>query len=541
MTHIHLIGIAEPKDPQGRITKFPYAYPVILSSLRNTAHSFDVLDTHMHKLEFEELMDQVGRLEGRIFGISGWSHHYPQIKALAERIREHRKDAVIVVGGVIAGNDKVLMANTEVDIVATGAEGEYILPNLLDCLEADETALADVAGITFKDRARGEVVCNDYRSIMTKQEFQAQEWPDYEYFDDQIHELVEYLGTMHDVPVKGFPLLQARGCPFACTYCGHLYGSKFLRKEWDTWFDQVEYLEERYKAPGFYNFDTNMFLRPDDIDSYCETYKQRGSKFKICAELRPTFGDYDMYQRLYEHGVSVSLFGFESGSEKMLRNMKRPMQKMDTTRARLKEAMASDMVVWGNFVFGTPGENRKTLGETRRFMVQISKWAWAQKKRMALKDLLGTSGYGWTIFLPSPTSELYDLALKDGVIPDEEAYLESLGDEQNMEIPKGSKVKIALAMAATHDVNMSEFTSKEALVSYVHFTLSLAKFLAGFPRPSQYIHLFSAARYLIDHWAIQVIDWMFGREGYKGQLSAKRQIKRVPASESSQNTSEEAA
>ncbi len=527
MTHIHLIGIAEPKDPEGRITKFPYAYPVIMGGLRKTSHTFDLVDTHMHKLDFDEIMDRVDRLEGRVFGISGWSHHYPHIKALAEQIRARRKDAVIVVGGVIAGNDDVLMANTEVDIVATGAEGEHILPQLLDCIEQDETALHEVQGITFRDRKRDRVVRNDYRSLMSKSEFQIQERPDFEFFDDQLHELVHYLNSMTDVPVKGFPLLLSRGCPFACTYCGHLYGSKFLRREWDGWFDEVEYLIDRYKAPGFYNFDTNMFLRPDDVDSYCETYKARGSDFEICAELRPTFGDQEMYQRLYEHGVTVSLFGFETGSEKMLVNMKRPMQKMRETRDRIHDALQSDMVIWGNFVFGTPGENRKTMDETRKFMTQISKWAYKQKQRLAKKGKLGTSGFGWTIFLPSPTSELYDLAVREGVIANEEAYLNSLGGEENMEVPAGSKIKIALAMAATHDVNMSEFTSKDAMVSYVHFTLNMARFLAGFPRPSQFHYLFPAIQHYVRHWMIQVRDLVQGREGYFGSLSTPRHQKRV--------------
>jgi radical SAM superfamily enzyme YgiQ (UPF0313 family) len=522
MAHIQLISVAESKDPLGRISRFPFAYPIILRQLQKTSHSFDLTDTHMHKLSFNELIESVDNMDANIFGVSGWSHNYLQIKHLTETIRDRRKDATIIVGGIIAGNAEVLLKKTEADIVCTGAEGEYILPQLLDSIDDGGSNLASIGGISFKNQTSQKILKTNYDTLMTKQDFQEQDWPAYEYFDDQIHELVHYLNDFADIPVKGFPLLTARGCPFACTYCGHLYGSRFLRKNWDLWFDHVEFLIDRYNVPGFYNHDTNMFLQKEDVDQYCKTYKDRGSTFQICAELRPTFGDPEMYRQLYEHGVIVSLFGFESGSEKMLIKMKRPMQKIDETAKRVKDAMEADMTVFGNFVCGTPGENRKTMKETRNFMVQIAKWSHQQKQRFKSKGLPGTSGYGWTIFLPSPPSELFDEAIKNNVIEDEEAYLISLCDEKNMQLLDGSKQKIALAQEANHDVNMSEFSSKKALVSYVRYTLSRANLEAHFATgeigignfKSILTHLLSTVLFASKYLVAWLVDLGSGNRGY---------------------------
>ena len=543
MAHINLISVADRKDPEGRITKFSFAFPVILRELEKTSHTFEVHDTHLHKIELGELLDLVETMESRIFGISGWAHNYLDIKYLAERIKKTHKDAIVIVGGIIAENYKVVLEKTDVDIVSTGTEGEYILPKLLDCIDEDETKLSEIPGIAMRDPDTGKIRNNPYESLMNKKTFQDQHWPAYEYFNDEIAGYVDHLNTMTDVPIKAFPILTARGCPFACTYCGHLYGSRFLRKTWDRWFDHIEYLIDNHNVPGFYNQDTNMFLTIQDVDAYCEVYRERGSTFEICAEIRPTFGDYDTFKKMVDNGIKVALFGFESGSEKMLTNMKRPMQKMKETRERLKEALRAGMVIYGNFVIGTPGENRKTLRETRRFMVEIAGWAHTQKKEFEKVGKIGTSGYGWTIFLPSPSSELYDLALRDGLIPDEEQYLISLCDEENFGFAKGGKFKVALAQVAKHNVNMSEFTSKQALVSYAHYTLAMARLESklsirdfGLENLRNIATLTAQSLgHLVKHYSIVTLDVVRGKEGYSmksdsldsGHYMRKKQLRNM--------------
>lgn len=137
MAHIELIGLAETKSPDGKIWKAPYAFPVIVSQLRMTTHTFNIIDTHLHK--------NVGRsyrlckgVKSHIFGISGWSHHYLYVKILSKIIREAKPDAFIIVGGIIAGNYRVLLDKTDTDIVSVGAEGELILPEILSALDSED-------------------------------------------------------------------------------------------------------------------------------------------------------------------------------------------------------------------------------------------------------------------------------------------------------------------------------------------------------------------------------------------------------------------
>lgn len=476
MAHIQLIGLSERKSPDNKIWKLPYAFPIIIKELQKTNHTFEVLDIHLHKKTPQEVLEFLEKSEAKIYGISAWSHNYPLVKEMAQVIRRRHRDATIIVGGILTGNDDVLIKCTEVDIAVTGAEGEFILPELLDTLDDDKDSLNDIKGITFKDKKRGEVIKTNKREVMSIDKYQLQEMPAYEYFDNELTELIYNLNSRKDLPVKGFPLLTMRGCPFQCTFCGHLYGRNFLRKNWPAFFDEADFLIKRYGVEGFFSHDANMFLNKKDVDDFCNIYKERKSIFTLCMELRPDFGDYDMFKKLFAYGGRVVIFGFESGSQYMLDRMKKGYN-LEKMKAVVKAAIDAGLIIHGNFIFGTPGENIRTIADTKKFMLLLEEWINEQKMKFRKQRKINTSGYGWSYIIPSPTSELYNIAIKNNFICNEEMYLMSLGDENAKLLLKGSNFKVKLAHIGG-DVNMSEFTSKPALLSYVKSSVNLVKLRA---------------------------------------------------------------
>lgn len=478
MAHIQLIGLTESRSPDGKIWKFPYSFPIIIRQLLKTPHSFGLLDTHFHKKDFPEVLKFLEANKAKIYGISAYSHNYLMVKNIAAKIRSVHKDAVIIVGGLLALNDEVLMNATEVDIASTSPDGEFILPEILDALTFKDRALYDIRGITFKDRSAGRIVKNAPRPTMSNEEFQRQEMPAYEYFDEELKELSFNINSKDDFPVKGFPLLTMRGCPFDCTFCGHLYGRKFLRKSWRSFFDEIDFLIKRYDLKGIYSFDTNLFLNAKDVDEFSRIYEERKFTFKLCIEMRTELGNFELFRKLKNHGVRVVLLSYESGSQKMLDRMKKGYT-LETMRDAIRSGLSAGLLINGNFIFGTPGENKASIRETRKFMFLLEKWFYAQGKILRKKQQLGNSGYGWSVLIAAPSSELYGIALQQGLIKDEEQYLISLSSDTAKKLLRGSQFKIALAQIGG-DVNMSDFSSKKALLAYVKFSIFLVKLRALF-------------------------------------------------------------
>ena len=237
--------------------------------------------------------------------------------------------------------------------------------------------------------------------------------------------------------------------------------------------DEVEFLVNRYGLEGIFSYGSNMFLKKEEAMEYVRLYKERGFTFKSCIELRTTFGDREMFEALFDSGVRVVLFGYESGSQYMLDRMKKGF-KIHKMKEIIKAAADSNLVIDGNFIFGTPGENVETVNETYEFMKWLDRVAYEQKNKMSKIGLASTSRYVHSILTPTPGSDLYSLAIQKKLIKDEEDYLMKLSDDKLKERAKGSTFKIKLFFEGG-DVNMSEFSSKRAMIYYVDYVMLKAK------------------------------------------------------------------
>ncbi len=469
MAHIQLISFVEPVSEDNKIWKFSYSYPVIISELQKTRHSYELVDTHLHKKTKSEIIDFLKNCSAKIYGISAYSEGYKFTKRIAEVIRKKHPDSVIIVGGMLAVTDEVLLRNSETNIAVHSPDGEFILPQILDAVDENNTDLSHISGISYKDKKTQRVIRNVPRPLMTQEEFIKTERPAYEFFDNEIEEIVANLNQLTDQPVRGFPHLSQRGCPFACTFCGHRYGKKVLRKSWKDLFEELEFLQQRYGMEGFFGMDSNLFLNEKDAYDFCKMYKERNATFLIVPEIRPTFGDYNMFKTLKECGAPVIRFGFESGCQAMLDRMKKGTR-VEQIRQVIDAALAADVIVFGAFCFGTLGENKKTVSMTKNFIVDQEKKYEEQAQKFKKEGLVSTSGYTWSILVAAPPSELYQYAVQKGYINDLDKYLESLD--------KGDFDWEFYRYHSRHfgsDVNLSEFATKDELRAYVMYCLDLVK------------------------------------------------------------------
>ena len=94
-------------------------------------------------------------------------------------------------------------------------------------------------------------------------------------------------------------------------------------------------------------------------------------------------------------------------------------------------------------------------------MMSLERGFYEQGKAFEASGKIGKSGQSWAILIPAPPSEIYEKAINEGYIPNEDLYVESLSDEQNARLLKSSRFKIQLAQQGG-DVNMSEFSSSRA-------------------------------------------------------------------------------
>ena len=108
-------------------------------------------------------------------------------------------------------------------------------------------------------------------------------------------------------------------------------------------------------------------------------------------------------------------YGIESGSQKILDNMSKKATVKQAEKA-LKDTFKAGMYPWVQMMYGYPGETRETLRETAEFFKRVpylGRLHYMQRVRL-------------TPTVPLPGAELYQDALKLGLVREEEKYLEGL-------------------------------------------------------------------------------------------------------------------
>ncbi|MBW1867029.1 MAG: radical SAM protein [Deltaproteobacteria bacterium] len=168
------------------------------------------------------------------------------------------------------------------------------------------------------------------------------------------------------------PFQTRRGCPLDCSYCSTpLIEGKITRKR--APYRIIEALAA-YVSAGFDHFffvDNTFNLPPDYSKDLCEQIIESGLNITWKSILYPWKVEKDLVVKMAESGcVEVSL-GLESGSDIILKKMRKEYRIVDVRRASelLKERGIRRM---GFLLLGGPGETRQTVLESLKFVDSLA-------------------------------------------------------------------------------------------------------------------------------------------------------------------------
>ena len=113
--------------------------------------------------------------------------------------------------------------------------------------------------------------------------------------------------------------------------------------------------------------------------------------------------DEEVTRLLYASGCRNMSYAPESGSPEVLKRIKKVV-KLDRLEKSVLSAVKNGMNVKLNIIMGFPGESRKELGETVKFLARMGR--------------AGVHDAAISLFSPYPGSELYHDLRKSGRIPE---------------------------------------------------------------------------------------------------------------------------
>ena len=352
--------------------------------LRRHGHQAEMLRLPVD-LEDAAVVPQVVAAEADVVGLSLTTRQWSRARRLVATLRRE-VDLPVIAGGLHPTfSPEEVLASEGFDAVCLG-EGEETLLEFVECLALGRWP------------AEGEI-----RNLWLRGGGRPELRPPF----DPLDALPFPARDLLDEPPGVAHLNTQRGCPFPCSYCAartyhDLYrdhGGGYGRRR-----SHASVLEEiaRLVADdvGYLIFlDDTFTLDRRWVDAFCDLYGERFAlPFSINARVETV--DADVLERLAAAGCRHVVYGVESGSERLRREvLRRPVgnERFEEVFRASKEA---GMLVTANYMLGLPEETRDDLAAT-----------------LDLHDRLAPDDFGYFVFYPYPGTPLFHLCRERGYLP----------------------------------------------------------------------------------------------------------------------------
>lgn len=261
---------------------------------------------------------------------------------IARKAKKLIPDVKIVFGGI--GSTflwKHLLTHfPEIDYAVLG-EGEYSLLRILQCIEKN-----DYDGI---DKIKGIALRKHGKPFKTGE-------PEIIQNIDELPMPAKYFEFQH--------LSSSRGCPANCTFCGSpkFWGRRVRFHSPEYLVGQIEFLY-RKGITFFYISDDTFTMRRERIIDICKTIIDRGLNITWFAISRVNYIDDEILYWMRKAGCIQISYGVESGSEKIRKTLNKNIATEDIRRA-FHLTITYGILARAYFIYGSPGETRKTIQET---------------------------------------------------------------------------------------------------------------------------------------------------------------------------------
>jgi len=338
-----------------------------------------------------------------ILGISAVTIEFKKAIKLAETIKENLDIPIIIGSSHITGIPYILPKSMDIGVIG---EAEETMLELLDIYiktgEFKPSQLKNIDGICFHDGKR--VVINRMRKFIKP--LDKIPYPARELLDMEKNYLIPTkTGTSTKIK-KSTYILTSRGCPFNCVFCT----APFIWRR-KTRFHSAEYvvgemkqLVETYDLDEILIFDDLFTVNKERLREIVKLIREEKLNKQLsftCLSRSDTLNE-ETCQLLKKMNVKRINFGFESGSPKILKYLKKNTTTVEQNKRAVKLAKKHNFVVSGYFMLGSPHETKEDMMLTLKFI---------KNNPIDLVTLCVTTAY--------PGTELWDHAKKEGFVSDD--------------------------------------------------------------------------------------------------------------------------
>jgi len=411
----------------------PYAILALKKYLANRGlDQVEVMDVDYHRPTISQIINELREKNPTVVGISAVvSTSYAFTKELSLAIKEAMPLVTVIVGGNLAASAEVLIKKANVDFCVIG-EGELILYKFLMRYKErgpEPEHFKDIPGLVFLDSS-GAIVNTGYEEEIPAEILYEIDYEDLQYgIDAYFPKMFDQNGQVALTAFakdertfepqrrhqRYFQFIIGKGCVAKCTFC-HRWDKGIRHIPVDLLMARLDYLIEHFDV-GFINAQIEAFACDKRwLQDFCQAIKSRGLLWEAGA-VRAKSIDRKTIDLMHESGCVSVIYGFETGSPKMLEVMEKKTTLEENIRAQELNISRGYYNTIIQLVIGMPGETPETIKETSDFVSYC----------MTLSPHLNPHNISTNFALALPGTPLYEFGRRKGLIEStldgEERYL----------------------------------------------------------------------------------------------------------------------
>ncbi len=380
---------------------FPLGIGYLASLLRKHGYEIEVVDCIGSNIKRKDFIDILKKSNAKCFGIGGIITAFNNVSDIAGYIRENIPDAFIFAGNTVAYSiPEIIFKHTAIDCIVCG-EGEFTTLELMQAYQ-DGKGLSGIHGIIYKNHS-DEICANPAR---------------------------EAIGDIDSLPLPAWDLLplenyfvnvghrycvvsSVRGCPYKCIYCCKTYmGYKIRYRSAQSIINELLEFHGRYKITKFYFFDDLSTVNKDRMLEFCRLKMETAlAPMSWTISARVNLVDEDIVNALKKAKCADVGFGLESMDQGILNEIGKNVKTEQIEKAIALCEKYGLKYNSSSFMIGSPSETEETVKKSSDFC----------KKHKCR--------YEPHYITPFPGTELYEDAIKKGLITDELAYIKLIAKQ----------------------------------------------------------------------------------------------------------------
>lgn len=359
---------------------FSCGFAYVAAALKAAGHQVfgcNPNNTPGYPTAFAMMHDKVARAiadtKPDLIGVGGICTDFPFLQALMRVVRHYAPSVPVLMGGSIITYDQEFVHSALKPDYSLAGEADDTVVMLADALDG-QRALDAIPNLCYEKN--GQLVFTE-KNLKFGRDLNTYPFPDYTVFD--IEGMMEaswaarplYRFTRTNPRIM--PIVTARECPFACTFCLHGHGgrAKYRARTTENVMEEIKHLYDHYQFNILILLDELFAVNKQKLEEFCLgllDYRERYGwdfdwMFQTHANARLNLEGLQLAKRA---GCTYFSYGLESASARVLKSMKKGTHP-DQYAEAIALADQAQLGFGGNFIFGDPAETPETISETLTF------------------------------------------------------------------------------------------------------------------------------------------------------------------------------